>query len=345
MGVKSSYGLSFGYMEHGARNLITDVPGVRVGHVTLHDGEVHTGVTAIIPHTGDVFHEKCLAGAHVINGFGKSVGLVQVQELGTMETPILLTNTLSVGTVSTALVEYMLERNDDIGLDTGTVNPLVMECNDARLNDIRGLHVTKEHARAALDAAAETFEEGDVGAGAGMVCYTLKGGIGSASRVFNLYGKSYTAGVLVMTNFGTLRDLTVAGDHVGERLYTQEQSELKDKGSIIVVIATDVPLSSRQLERLAKRAQSGIARTGGISGNGSGEIALAFTTGNKLAHYSSDRLEQIQIVYEEDIDVVFRAVIESVEEAIISSMLHASAVTGRAGNRYKSLADFYIPGN
>ena len=240
MGVESRYGLTFGYMEHGQRNLITDVPGVRVGQVTIHDGEVHTGVTAIIPHTGDVFHEKCLAGAHVINGFGKSIGLVQVQELGTLETPILLTNTLSVGTVSTALVEYMLERNDDIGLDAGTVNSLVMECNDARLSDIRGLHVTKEHARAALAAASETFAEGDVGAGAGMVCYSLKGGIGSASRLCHLYGETYTVGALVMTNFGTLRDLRVAGDPVGERLYWQEQSELKDKGSIIIVLATDV---------------------------------------------------------------------------------------------------------
>ena len=343
MGVESSYHLSFGYMKRGPRNLITDVPGVRVGHVTLHDGELHTGVTAIIPHTGDVFHQKCLAGAHVINGFGKSVGLVQVQELGTLETPILLTNTLSVGTVSSALVEYMLEHNDDIGLNTGTVNSVVMECNDSCLNDIRGLHVTKEHARAALDAAAETFAEGDVGAGAGMVCYSLKGGIGSASRLCHLYGKTYTVGALVMTNFGVLRDLTVAGDHVGERLCQQEQSELKDKGSIIIVIATDVPLSSRQLERVAKRAQSGIARTGGISGNGSGEIALAFTTGNKLSHYSNNQLEQIYQVYEEDIDNVFRAAIESIDEAIISSMLHASAVTGRAGNYYRSLADLYPP--
>lgn len=204
MGVESRYGLKFGYMDHGPRNLITDVPGVRVGHVTLHDGEVHTGVTAIIPHTGDVFHEKCLAGAHVINGFGKS-----------------------------------------IGLDTGTVNSLVMECNDARLSDIRGLHITKEHARAALAAASETFAEGDVGAGAGMVCYSLKGGIGSASRLCHLYGETYTVGALVMTNFGTLRDLKVAGDSVGERLFWQEQSELKDKGSIIVIIATDIPLSAR----------------------------------------------------------------------------------------------------
>ena len=176
-----------------------------------------------------------------------------------------------------------------------------------------------------------------------MVCYSLKGGIGSASRLCRLYGETYTVGALVMTNFGTLRDLKVAGDSVGERLFWQEQSELKDKGSIIVIIATDVPLSARQLERVAKRAQSGIARTGGISGNGSGEIALAFTTGNKLAHYSSDRLESIRLVYEEDIDEVFRAAIESVDEAIISSMLHAKAVTGRAGNHYKSLADLYMP--
>ena len=337
MGVESRYGLKFGYMDHGPRNLITDVPGVRVGHVTLHDGEVHTGVTAIIPHTGDVFHEKCLAGAHVINGFGKSIGLVQVQELGTLETPILLTNTLSVGTVSTALVEYMLERNDDIGLDAGTVNSLVMECNDARLSDIRGLHITKEHARAALDAAADTFAEGDVGAGAGMVCYSLKGGIGSASRLCRLYGETYTVGALVMTNFGTLRDLKVAGDSVGERLFWQEQSELKDKGSIIVIIATDVPLSSRQLERVAKRAQSGIARTGGISGNGSGEIALVVS--NHAGAYAQERAKGAGV----PAAVVSRAAIESVDEAIISSMLHAKAVTGRAGNHYKSLADLYMP--
>ena len=342
MGVESKYGLKFGYMEHGPRNLITDVPGVPEGHETLHDGEVHTGVTAISPHPRAGVPENCLAGAPLVHACGKSIGLVQVQALGTLETPILLTTTLSVGTVSTALVEYMLERNDDIGLDAGTVNSLVMECNDARLSDIRGLHVTKEHARAALDAAAETFAEGDVGAGAGMVCYSLKGGIGSASRLCRLYGETYTVGALVMTNFGTLRDLRVAGDPVGERLFWQEAAQ-KDKGRIIVVIATDVPLSARQQERGAKRAQSGIARTGGISGNGSGEIALAFTTGNKLAHYSSDRLESIRLVYEEDIDEVFRAAIESVDEAIISSMLHANAVTGRAGNHYKSLADLYMP--
>ena len=333
---------SFGIQQKGKRNLITDVAGITVGHCTLADGDVQTGVTVLLPHQGDLFHDRCPAAVHVINGFGKSAGLVQVQELGYLETPLILTNTLSVGTAFTACVRYMLARNDQIGRAESTVNPVILECNDGYLNDIRGLHVTEDHVFAALDAADTTFALGAVGAGRGMSCYHLKGGIGSASRLCRLYGETYTVGALVMTNFGTLRDLKVAGDSVGERLFWQEQSELKDKGSIIVIIATDVPLSARQLERVAKRAQSGIARTGGISGNGSGEIALAFTTGNKLAHYSSDRLESIRLVYEEDIDEVFRAAIESVDEAIISSMLHAKAVTGRAGNHYKSLADLYM---
>ena len=333
---------SFGIQQKGKRNLITDVAGITVGHCTLADGDVQTGVTALLPHQGDLFHDRCPAAVHVINGFGKSAGLVQVQELGYLETPLILTNTLSVGTAFTACVRYMLARNDQIGRAESTVNPVILECNDGYLNDIRGLHVTEDHVFAALDAADTTFALGAVGAGRGMSCYHLKGGIGSASRLCRLYGETYTVGALVMTNFGTLRDLKVAGDSVGERLFWQEQSELKDKGSIIVIIATDIPLSARQLERVAKRAQSGIARTGGISGNGSGEIALAFTTGNKLAHYSSDRLESIRLVYEEDIDEVFRAAIESVDEAIISSMLHAKAVTGRAGNHYKSLADLYM---
>ncbi len=182
-----------------------------------------------------------------------------------------------------------------------------------------------------------------MGAGAGMVCYSLKGGIGSASPALPSLWRDLHRGRLGHDQFRHPPGPQGRGDSVGERLFWQEQSELKDKGSIIVIIATDVPLSARQLERVAKRAQSGIARTGGISGNGSGEIALAFTTGNKLAHYSSDRLESIRLVYEEDIDEVFRAAIESVDEAIISSMLHAKAVTGRAGNHYKSLADLYMP--
>lgn len=339
MGVQKEFGFTLGRMAKGRRNLITDVPGVKVGQVSIHDGEIHTGVTAILPHTGDIFHDKCPAASHVINGFGKSTGLVQVDELGTIETPLILTNTLSVGTASTALVRYMLERNADIGVDTGTVNPMVFECNDGYLNDIRGLHVKQEHVLEALAAASDEIEEGAAGAGCGMCCYSLKGGIGSASRTFELYGSTYTVGSLLLTNFGSLRDLTIGGDRVGERLWAEKEAEEKDKGSVIIIIATDAPLSARQLKRVARRAQSGIARTGSISGNGSGEIALAFTTTNRIPHYSIDKPICIQTMYEEDMDLMFRAAIECVEESVISSLTHAVRTEGFRGHVRESLAD------
>ncbi len=339
MGVQKEFGFTLGRMAKGRRNLITDVPGVKVGQVSIHDGEIHTGVTAILPHTGDIFHDKCPAASHVINGFGKSTGLVQVDELGTIETPLILTNTLSVGTASTALVRYMLERNADIGVDTGTVNPMVFECNDGYLNDIRGLHVKQEHVLEALAAASDEFEEGATGAGCGMCCYSLKGGIGSASRTFELYGSTYTVGSLLLTNFGSLRDLTIGGDRVGERLWAEKEAEEKEKGSVIIIIATDAPLSARQLKRVARRAQSGIARTGSISGNGSGEIALAFTTTNRIPHYSIDKPICIQTMYEEDMDLMFRAAIECVEESVISSLTHAVRTEGFRGHVRESLAD------
>lgn len=339
MGVQKEFGFTLGRMAKGRRNLITDVPGVKVGQVSIHDGEIHTGVTAILPHTGDIFHDKCPAASHVINGFGKSTGLVQVDELGTIETPLILTNTLSVGTASTALVRYMLERNADIGVDTGTVNPMVFECNDGYLNDIRGLHVKQEHVLEALAAASDEFEEGAAGAGCGMCCYSLKGGIGSASRTFELYGSTYTVGSLLLTNFGSLRDLTIGGDRVGEKLWAEKEAEEKDKGSVIIIIATDAPLSARQLKRVARRAQSGIARTGSISGNGSGEIALAFTTTNRIPHYSIDKPICIQTMYEEDMDLMFRAAIECVEESVISSLTHAVRTEGFRGHVRESLAD------
>lgn len=339
MGVQKEFGFTLGRMAKGRRNLITDVPGVKVGQVSIHDGEIHTGVTAILPHTGDIFHDKCPAASHVINGFGKSTGLVQVDELGTIETPLILTNTLSVGTASTALVRYMLERNADIGVDTGTVNPMVFECNDGYLNDIRGLHVKQEHVLEALAAASDEFEEGATGAGCGMCCYSLKGGIGSASRTFELYGSTYTVGSLLLTNFGSLRDLTIDGDRVGEKLWAEKEAEEKEKGSVIIIIATDAPLSARQLKRVARRAQSGIARTGSISGNGSGEIALAFTTTNRIPHYSIDKPICIQTMYEEDMDLMFRAAIECVEESVISSLTHAVRTEGFRGHVRESLAD------
>ena len=324
----------FGIMKKGAKNLITDVPGVKVGHCTVADGEIQSGVTAILPHTGDLFHEKCPAGMHVINGFGKSAGLIQIDELGNIETPIVLTNTLSVGTAFTAVVRYMIERNEGIGRDEGTVNPVVLECNDGFLNDIRGLHIKEEHVYRAIEAADDTFELGAVGAGRGMSCYGLKGGIGSASRVFECNGQTYTLGALVMTNFGSLKDLIISGDKAGKRLTGGKE---ETKGSCIMVLATDAPVSSRQLRRICNRAQNGLARTGGITGGGSGEIVVGFSTANRLK--TSETVWHPAVFNENALEPLFRAAVETVEEGIISSMLNAQTLTGVDGHKRVSLSE------
>lgn len=321
----------------GERDLITDVPGVRVGHATLKEGDVHTGVTAVLPHGGNCFQDKVMAGVSVINGFGKSVGLIQIQELGTIETPILLTNTLSVGTACEELTRYMLEGNPDIGVTTGTVNCVVTECNDGRLNDIRGLHVRPEHVRQALESASEDFEEGAVGGGTGMVCLGLKGGIGSASRRVEVDGQTYTVGALVMSNFGAPGNLIIGGKHYDTNLGREER---KDEGSIIMLLATDIPLNERQLSRLAKRSMVALGRVGSYCGNGSGDIAIAFTTANRLPHYSEKNILETKMFYDENIDRVFVAGVEAVEEAIISSLYHAETTTGVRGNCYLGLRDF-----
>ena len=321
----------------GERDLITDVPGVKVGHVTLKEGDIHTGVTAVLPHGGNCFQDKVMAGVSVINGFGKSVGLIQIQELGTIETPILLTNTLSVGTACEELTRYMLEGNPDIGVTTGTVNCVVTECNDGRLNDIRGLHVRPEHVRQALANAGEDFEEGAVGGGTGMVCLGLKGGIGSASRRVEVDGQTYTVGALVMSNFGAPGNLIIGGKHYDTNLGRDER---KDEGSIIMLLATDIPLNERQLSRLAKRSMVALGRMGSYCGNGSGDIAIAFTTANRLPHYSEKNILETRMFYDENIDRVFVAGVEAVEEAIISSLYHAETTTGVRGNCYLGLRDF-----
>ena len=336
MGLDSRWNLRIGRMTPGPRNLITDVPGVRVGHTTLTDGHVQTGVTAVVPAPGNLFRDKVMAACQVINGFGKSAGLVQVEELGSLETPILLTNTLSVGTVLTALVRHMLEENPDIGDTTGTVNGVVLECNDGLINDIRALSVTEASAAEALASAAEEFAEGAVGAGRGMKCHEIKGGIGSASRKFTLDGTEYTLGALLLTNHALLRDLVVDGDPVGRRLAPEAPGE-PDKGSVITILATDAPFSDRQLKRLCKRVQNGLALTGSLTSNGSGEIALAFTTANRLPHDATNEPLSIVQLYEEDMDVVFRAVIECVSEGVVNSMFHAKRTAGRAGHLRESL--------
>lgn len=327
--------------QSGAKNLITDVPGVTVGHVTLRDGDrMCTGVTAILPHGGDLFHDKVMAASCVFNGYGKTIGLVQVDELGTIESPIILTNTLSVGTAATAVVKYMMERNPDIGREAGTVNPVVCECNDGSLNDIRALFVKEEHVLDAIEGCAADFTEGAVGAGTGMCCLGFKGGVGSASRVVTLDGKDYTVGVLVLSNFGSAGRLMIDGRPVGWEIQ-EAMAETPDKGSIIMVIATDVPLSERQLKRVARRAGVGLSRTGSYMGNGSGDIAIAFTTANRLPHTSDTALLPFSMVVDDRLDPVFDMVAEAVEEAIVSSLWHAETTHGRDGRVMRGLKELW----
>ena len=339
MGIAGNeWGFQVGTLPKGARDKISDVPGVTVGHCTLADGVVQTGVTALLPHQGDIFHEKVLAASYVINGFGKTTGLVQIDELGTLETPILFTNTLSVGTAQTALVKYMLEKNPDICETTGSVNPVVCECNDCGLNDIRGLHVTEQHVFAALADCKADFAEGAVGAGRGMRCHGLKGGIGSASRVVELDGKTYTMGALVLSNHALFDDLIVAGTPI-HTLLGDSIPPHEDKGSIITVLATDIPLSERQLRRLCRRALVGLSRTGSYCGNGSGEIVIAFTTANRVPHYSEKALLPMTLLHDDAINPLFRAVAECVEESVLSSLLHAETVTGNHGQTFRGLTE------
>lgn len=335
------YGIKIGHFKTGKNNSITDVKGVRVGHVSLKEGNIKTGVTAILPHGGNIFKDKVMAASHVINGFGKSTGLIQIEELGVIETPIILTNTLSVGRAYDSLVKYMLDGNEDIGDSTGTVNPIICECNDGEINDIRGLHVSEEDVLAAIAGAGVDFEEGDLGAGSGMIAYNLKGGIGSSSRIVNLAGQEYTIGVLVLSNFGSLEDFVLNGDHIGEGLCKKIGKKLptEDKGSIIAILATDIPLSARQIKRVAKRVFPGIARTGSYSGNGSGEVVIGFSTGNIIRHYESDDIVSLKMINEDKINKVFKATVHATEEAILNSMIEAGSTSDRKGKKIYSLGE------
>ncbi len=340
------YGVTIGKLETGAYNAITDVKGVTVGHVTISEDEQQTGVTAILPHQGNIFREKLIASSHVINGFGKTIGTIQINELGTLESPIVLTNTLSIGTAADAVIDYMLEQNEEIGRTTGTINPVVCECNDMILNDIRSKTVTKKHVLKALETTSETVEEGSVGAGRGMVCYSLKGGIGTSSRQIQLTHGLYTIGVLTLTNFGSLLDLTINGQPVGSQLYNSMHSleEIPDKGSVIVILATDLPVTERQLNRILKRTITGLSRTGSIITTGSGEVVIGFSTANKILHDKTSSCLSISAIYEEDIDLAFRAAGEATEEAVLNSLITATHVVGRSGNErpaLKNLLEIY----
>jgi D-aminopeptidase len=340
----SDYQIKIGKLTNGKNNSITDVKGVRVGHSTISEGDIQTGVTAVLPHSGNLFQEKVVSSLYTINGFGKTTGSIQIEELGTIETPIILTNTLAVGVGMQGVTEYTLKHNPEIGRTTGTVNSVVCECNDMILNDIRNITLTKDHVLQTIEQASEQFEEGNVGAGTGMVCFGLKGGIGSSSRTFSLHDQNFTVGVLVLSNFGKLDNLIVDGKLVGpaikEKLTEENSLDEREKGSIIMIVATDIPLNERQLKRVLKRTTVGLSKTGSYIGHGSGDIALGFTTANKVKHEDTALLSTSSTIQDHFLDVVFQAAADATEEAILNSLLSSNTTLGRNGHKIYSLREF-----
>lgn len=339
-------GIKIGQLHTGNKNCITDVEGVKVGHVTLDypindSGDaVCTGVTAILPHTGNLYREKVTGASYVLNGYGKTTGLIQVDELGVIESPIMLTNTFGVPNVTHGTLQYLLEQNEEIGMTAGTVNVVVGECNDSYLNSIRHFPVKPEHAIEAIhNASNNCAEEGAIGAGKGMMCFGHKGGIGTSSRIVNhSEGKQYIVGCLVLSNFGK------ANEFLKERYTTNanitESTNSPTDGSIIIVLATDAPLSSRQLKRVIKRCGIGLGRTGSHFSNGSGDIVIGFTTAQKIQHHYDEILESRQQLRDdhEVMDFLFMAAAEATEEAIINSMSQAETTTGRNNHTVQNLS-------
>lgn len=332
--------IKVGKLPVGKFNDISDVPGVLVGHSSIIKDNLRTGITAILPHSNNLFTNKVLGATYVFNGFGKSLGLIQVDELGQIETPILLTNTLAVGAVSNALVKYMIKDNPNIGRGEATVNSLVLECNDGELNDIQNIVLGDNEVREAIKDAKANFIQGSIGAGAGMICHGLKGGIGSSSRLIQIGEETYTLGVLVNSNFGhsKAQDLIVNGEKLGEKISHDILAGTEDKGSIIVVIATDIGLSQNSLQRVIKRAAIGIGRTGSFVGHGSGDVFVGFSTKNPLTN-EGDFHHQI-ILKDKHINKLFAAVVEATEEAIYNSMLSSDKTSGFR-KTVPSLKDWY----
>ncbi|KGD05918.1 DmpA family aminopeptidase [Burkholderia pseudomallei] len=408
-----------GALPAGPLRSIADVAGVTVGHATLDARGVQTGVSVVRPHAGDVYRDKVPAAAAVINGFGKSIGLVQVDELGVLETPLALTNTFGVGALAQAQIRAAIDANPQIGRVWPSVNPLVFECNDGYLNDLHAFAVTPAHYAQALADARRAFARGAVGAGRGMSCFDLKGGIGSASRVVRAAGEAWTVGALVLANFGRLPMLTIAGVPVGRMIAERDaggapgagggqgadgarddvaaagargergdgshgthgthgthgahgahgrenagtgggaagglaprrgrdagasspgaapDAAPPEQGSIIMLVATDAPLSSRQLKRVALRAAAGLARTGSVYGHGSGDIALAFSTAYTVPH-DAERVSLPALVADAALDPLFAAAADSVEQAIVDALWRATRVTGRDGHTRRALRD------
>ena len=335
------YGVTVGCLPAGTLNRISDVPGVTVGHCTVVDSRHNTGVTVVMPCADNPFVRKLPCASFVLNGFGKTAGLIQIDELGTLETPLALTNTLNVGLVHDALVEYMVRRCRAEGVPLRSVNPVVCECNDASLNDICARAVGQVEVFAAIDSAGALFEEGAVGCGRGMTCHGLKGGVGSASRVIELDGRHYTLGVLAQCNHGRLSDLTIAGQAVGRRIEEKLREDAPDRGSCILILATDLPASDRQLRRIIKRMSVGLARLGSYIGHGSGEVFIGFSTANRVARDDARAVIPCETLNEERIDLPFRAAAECAEEAVLNALIAAEDVTGPGGNTRLSLRHFF----
>jgi D-aminopeptidase len=326
-------GYTVGRLPAGPSCSLVDVPGVRVGHVTLNEGDsVRTGVTAVLPHGGNLYADKVLGACHTINGYGKPAGLSQLEELGTLESPILLTNTLSVGPVWEGGVRHLLEQNPDAARDRDTVNVVVGECFDGWLNDARALSVRPEHALEAIAAASEAeLGEGAVGAGTGTTCFGFKSGVGCSSRLAG----GFTLGCLVVSNFGARRDLHML---IGLEA-AQAPGPPTDGGSIMIVLGTDAPLSERQLRRLGVRAAFGLGRAGSFASNGSGEYVLAFSTAQLMPHRSEAPLVELSFLRDDSqpLRELFEAAVEVTSEAVLNSLCVADAMEGRDGNRIEAL--------
>jgi D-aminopeptidase len=332
-------GVVTGVLPPGRWNAITDVGGVRVGHATLSSGDdVRTGVTVIVPHGGNIFQEKVPAAVFVTNGFGKLTGVTQVQELGTLETPIALTGTLSTWRVADALAEWVLAQPGNA--EVMSVNPVVGECNDGELSDIRRRPVGREQVLAALAAAASgPVAEGSIGAGTGTICLGWKGGIGTASRALPARLGGWTVGALVQSNFGGV--LTVAGIPVGVelgRFAFRDALAPPERGSCMIVLATDAPVDARQLRRLAARTPMGLARVGGFASNGSGDYAIAFSVHAALRVKPGERgVRTVPVLADDDLSPLLLAVVEATEEAVLNSLFAATTVAGRAGHVAEAL--------
>jgi len=341
-------GITIGQYQPGPLNAITDVDGVKVGQVTLMQGEgtlrpgkgpVRTGVTVIIPRD-DVWHKKVPAGAFVLNGTGEMTGLAWVAEAGFLEYPIALTNTLNVPRVANGVMSWMLQRYPGIGITDDTLTPVVAECDDSRLNDIQGRHVSEDQVVGALEAASGgAVLEGAVGAGTGMVSYGFKGGIGTSSRRLAEEQGGYTVGVLVNANHGRREELVVNGMPVGQQYEERRHASVAgSEGSIIVVIATDAPLDARQLGRIAKRAALGLARTGSTARHGSGDFMLAFSTGNIIPHYPAERTFVMTRMADTHMNPLFTATVEATEEAILNALTMATTMVGRDDHRVEAIS-------